>query len=761
MNELVAGWRINFRENPFACPEFPLAMLAGGRDSDDVEEEEEVNELNESEEELSEAESVGDGEGDDGHDAEEEARLTLEGRVLNLCHAIGGFEREPAAGDSDDGPKKWTYVLGDECLDCLRDLKRLLRKHDAVDDKPLFRFLGRQRVINDLIAILTYHPTKERICAAVVELLVPMTWPVTVESEHAPEMLEILRTYKEAFAKPGPYGALFAMMVRIMGVPSAERTPRDSGILKFILLLITNLLSIKDPQASVRSTTENFLRSNLQDELITRLDEEHILEFLVTLAGSLVDMRFSEWNVDLLNIFCLVFQDRDPADILALSKNGGSKSSSAGSVNRTAQPPFKTSRHSRFGGAFTIKLGDGRPVNVFQQSAAFVPTEVLLDKGKKEKPQRAPVVLESESVKKKASSKTNAILRTLADSILESALNPFMASVKRDFDIESAKVRDQDVIQFFDLCSFFLQYQLLGYSTVRQGTSPWRFDPNCCPQDPDADAYNFEGIASVMNLRMLIFVTRKMQLFHDEKQWSNLNAALLCFKDMLVSLEKMETLEDEQLHEVSESLQHNLFYESARMDLIERMCKGFKPNVNGRSYLVRLIETVHIFLRMLERFSKKKRHLFVRSSRAIAKKKKQDGMDEGSEHANASDADSGAEKQKYREVEFDFQKVEQKFASQSTIATYCFLLKEYANLRPDLLHCITRMFYRISVKQSFDALFFQLSTLKLFSAIVANRRQLPPGDHSKELMQLIQHITRRFVAGISSNYLLGMEVRLR
>jgi hypothetical protein len=50
----------------------------------------------------------------------------------------------------------------------------------------------------------------------------------------------------------------------------------------------------------------------------------------------------------------------------------------------------------------------------------------------------------------------------------------------------------------------------------------------------------------------------------------------------------------------------------------------------------------------------------------------------------------------------------QKFASQSIIATYCLLLKEYATLSDPLLHCITRMFYRISVKQTFDALFFQV-----------------------------------------------------
>jgi hypothetical protein len=57
----------------------------------------------------------------------------------------------------------------------------------------------------------------------------------------------------------------------------------------------------------------------------------------------------------------------------------------------------------------------------------------------------------------------------------------------------------------------------------------------------------------------------------------------LCVCHQLISLEIMETLGDDQrLHEVSEHMQHNLFYESARMDLIERMCKSFRPTINSR-----------------------------------------------------------------------------------------------------------------------------------------------------------------------------------
>jgi hypothetical protein len=83
-------------------------------------------------------------------------------------------------------------------------------------------------------------------------------------------------------------------------------------------------------------------------------------------------------------------------------------------------------------------------------------------------------------------------------------------------------------------------------------------------------------------------------------------------------------------------------------------------------------------MRMLERFSKKKKHLYVKSVKARPKKKKVEangrrsiaggnprivinalcGAD-GSVQDEESDTESSKEKQDYKEVEFDFQKVEQ------------------------------------------------------------------------------------------------------
>lgn len=91
-------------------------MLAGGSAASDAVEEEEINELDEFGEDLSEASGGEAGPENAAVETEGGSRLSLEARVLNLCHALGGFERETNADGTTDGSSKWTYVLGDECL---------------------------------------------------------------------------------------------------------------------------------------------------------------------------------------------------------------------------------------------------------------------------------------------------------------------------------------------------------------------------------------------------------------------------------------------------------------------------------------------------------------------------------------------------------------------------------------------------------------------------------------------------------------------
>lgn len=76
--------------------------------------------------------------------------------LLSIVSALGGFEER----ETEDGLKR-VYVPGDEVIDCLRDLKKLLRADDATSSKVSFRHLGHWKVLQkDLIPLLLTNDRK-------------------------------------------------------------------------------------------------------------------------------------------------------------------------------------------------------------------------------------------------------------------------------------------------------------------------------------------------------------------------------------------------------------------------------------------------------------------------------------------------------------------------------------------------------------------------------------------------------------------------
>ena len=79
--------------------------------------------------------------------------------LLRTVNAVGGFE---VSTDASGHTVEERYVLGDEGLECLKDIKQLLRRDDRTDDKPLLLNLGQWKFIqSDLIPILLSLTTQD------------------------------------------------------------------------------------------------------------------------------------------------------------------------------------------------------------------------------------------------------------------------------------------------------------------------------------------------------------------------------------------------------------------------------------------------------------------------------------------------------------------------------------------------------------------------------------------------------------------------
>ncbi|KAJ3117463.1 Topoisomerase 1-associated factor 1 [Phlyctochytrium bullatum] len=74
--------------------------------------------------------------------------------LLSICMALGGFE-EREVNDDGKATVKQVYVPGDEVMECLKDLKRVLRKDDETEERAVFLTLGKWQILqNHLVPLL-------------------------------------------------------------------------------------------------------------------------------------------------------------------------------------------------------------------------------------------------------------------------------------------------------------------------------------------------------------------------------------------------------------------------------------------------------------------------------------------------------------------------------------------------------------------------------------------------------------------------------
>jgi len=302
-------------------------------------------------------------------------------------------------------------------------------------------------------------------------------------------------------------------------------------------------------------------------------------------------------------------------------------------------------------------------------------------------------------------------------------------ATKRELAAERITITDQDYLRFFTVTSFILAYQLARHEAT----------PN--------EALGFETVASVVNPQAMAFVIRELRKSEGEKRWTVLQSGLGLFRQIVLSLDAMAHATDEELRQVSEGMQNLLFYEVSTIEFIEHLIKSFKPTTLTTTYLKVLVETVHVLLRSLEKFSKS-RPLFVRKEKRVKKSNElQGGVSEDED-----------ERREFEDKRFDFGVLENRFASDTVIATYCILLKDYQTMEPTLLHQVLKMLYRICFNTKHGPMFYKLSTLTLFNRILSGQHRLPKTAEHKELVAFVTAVVRKFFASLSDYPFLFLDL---
>ena len=683
--------------------------------------------------------------------------------VYSLVSAVGG------QSTLDDH-----YAVGDDALAVLNDLVRWLRLYDEKTNRfDVKRCLAEANLVKgDLLEILALWPEDEqesklkaKLALKCLELLVPLTWPLEMKEEkttvnhvrHMPYLQLAQVGYKRAVLQFED-AKILRTVVRIALAPMAgvrrERTRRDESIIRMILYFFRNVTMITQPQHLPSQGDENDVS---RSATIDSFHDQDVFNLLLTIGSGAGD-EFKELDIDIMQILFHLLKGVDPRKLFQtqsqLETNETNELQSLMQKEKAMLNSYNKhapTRHNRFGTMIWVKRGEEKVSTMSGQNSITNADTTLLqmDASKKVmKPrQRGKQTAEDLSennefgAKIELSESARKNLRGFVEDFLDSSFNPLFGSLRKAIAGEADRVGSVHDRQFFYLISWFLSAEAARRDWKRQNESQLTQEDN-----------TFAYIAAVLDQETFVLLTRRMQKAFDEKQWQDLQAILLTFTQILHTVQSMSESTDEEDQEIAENIQNRIFYEEATHDLLVQILRNYKNQ--GFGYLDTVTECVHVFVRMLERYSKQNADLQIRSKRRAHRKRKENAEAEGAtldneEIAAGDEQDEVEAHQQVRERKFDFSRFSAKFLAQGCVDTFFSLLRYYQDLNPEQLKRCHRYLYRLAFKHELGIFLFRVDILQLLYRIIKGPDGLDPASSIfKEMETLVHQVFRRCIKWI-------------
>ncbi|KAK3672984.1 Topoisomerase 1-associated factor 1 [Recurvomyces mirabilis] len=678
--------------------------------------------------------------------------------VYSLVTAVGG------SSSYDD-----TYQVGDDAYAALQDLTKWLRLYDEKLNRfDVKRCLAEANLVKgDLLEILALWPEstqenklKAKLALACLQLLVPLTWPMELEDEkttvnhhrHLPYLQLAQVGYKRAILHY-EHAKILRTSVRIglpsMSVERRERTKRDEGIIRLMLYLFRNMAMIVQPQMLPSQGDENEIsRSSTVDVF----HDQDIFSLLLTL-GSGANDEFQDQDVILLEILFHLLKGVDAKKLFMEQKQmQAQETDELKSLMQREKAMHKgynrhaPSRHNRFGTMLWVKREDEK-MSTLTGQASIVDGDAtlqMMDQSKKwNKPRQRGKIAQQTNEQTDFGEKVELTetarqhLRSFTEDFLDSGFNPLFSSLRKAIERETDRVGEVHKRQYFYLINWFLSAESARRSQAEASQRP-------------LEDSTFAYIAAVLDQETFVLLNRHMQRFFDEKNWIDLQSTLLAFTQILLTVQTMAESKDEEDQEIAENIQNRIFYEEATHDRIVQILRGYTNQ--GFAYLDTVTECVHVFVRMLERYSKQNADLHIRSKRRARKKASKQSNTTGQDDPEDAAEEERSAHATVSERKFDFSRFSAKFLSQPCVDTFISLLYFYADLNPDQLKRCHRYFYRLAFKHELAILLFRVDILQLLHRMVKGPRGLSTEiDGYKDWEALVQQVFRRCVKWLSKD----------
>ncbi|XP_068033904.1 protein timeless homolog isoform X3 [Anomalospiza imberbis] len=527
--------------------------------------------------------------------------------LLATCSALGYLE-----GD--------VYHREPDCLESVKDLIRYLRHED--ESRDVRQQLGAAQILqNDLLPILVQYPQEKVLFDAVVRLMVNLTQPALLcfgkvpadatSRHHFLQVLSYLQAYKEAFASEKVFVVLSEKLYNLLQLDWEQRQEEDTLLIERILLLVRNVLHVPPDPTEEQGVDGD---ASVHDRVLWALHISGMDDLLKFLASAQVEQQ---WALHVLEIISLMFRDQSPEELAALGQG------TAGAEHREDTQELETlrqrelaekrtrarqrpSRHSRFGGSYVLQgiksIGD-RDV-VFHKGLHNLKSYTHdLGKEPRRLPRRRQAAPEAEPSRRSARN-VRLFLRHFCQDFLENCYNRLMLLVKDQLVREKAQQHDETY--YLWATAFFMAFNRL------HGFRP-------------------ELVSETVGVRAFHFIEQNLTTYYemalmDKKEattWARrMHLALKAYQELLRTVQEMDRSPEQAVRDSSQVIKSNIFYLMEYRELFLTLFRKFDETKQPRSFLRDLVETAHLFLRMLERFCRSRANLVVQSKRVRRKKKK-------------------------------------------------------------------------------------------------------------------------------------------
>ncbi|MBW0466958.1 hypothetical protein O181_006673 [Austropuccinia psidii MF-1] len=730
-----------------------------------------------------------------------ERRKALEPVVLNVVSALGGYEDvlvNPPR-DNDDGPTTTrVYQLGDECIGCLKDLKKFWRLDEDDDNRTVARILYFSQVLpNDLLPILMSiqigQKKDDRVALLCSDLIAALTWPIDIASE-VQEAYEIQDeesrrqaisldlsglvsaqlSYKRDIVRSGALGYIFRLILPIIQKGKNERTGKDDNVISLFLHIIRNLVALRD-KVSNHGSESVVKESHLQSELIVQMSELGIFDLLVHMChGSDRFDLYGQWNMIVLDIWHLLLRGVDAEELIdaepfcginAAGETLTTMTSSSKKLEnlllaeqqaRKAKARKGATRHSRFGTTLTVKAGE-KKFHLHNQSAITTPVEVALDARKKQKNKTPRLVNEfgRPTVLKLAALK---VLRKAVIEVLESGFNPFFSSVLKDIRMERAHIKEADTIRFLSLMAFFLNAFLL----LREREKEVGVLHNT------ETGHDFDLIAELLDPECILWVILKIKNGIENRPMPvvEIHAGIECFLQQLLVTNGLLDSSVEEYKQVANVILNKIYYNSDTLDMVINLMSTYTDQ--SLKYLKNIVHFSFVFLRILERYAQSKDYMYVRKK----KPKKASRPTSDSENPQTEEAVVNAtieeeeqalrieeDNNQFAEHKFEFGRFQMRFAREAIVDTLVTYIRGYQNFTdPELMKWAVKLMYRQAVNAKAEKLFFKVSVLNTFSSMIDEKESMPKHPVYTDLFRFIDYILKQYFKCVRTNPFMLVEV---